>query len=114
MDEQHLVCALRYVALNPVRANLVDRAQDWAWSSTRALMTGKDDHVARVTAALERTGDFGSFLSEDCDEALAYAALRKAETLGRPVGSRQWLEAMEASTGKPLLPRKRGPKPKVI
>jgi putative transposase len=30
MDEQHLVAALRYVALNPVRARLVVQAEDWA------------------------------------------------------------------------------------
>jgi putative transposase len=29
MDEAHLVSALRYVALNPVRARLVERAEDW-------------------------------------------------------------------------------------
>ena len=38
MDETHLVSALRYVALNPVRARLVERARDWPWSSTRALI----------------------------------------------------------------------------
>lgn len=38
MDEAHLSAALRYVALNPVRARLVDRAQDWAWSSVQALL----------------------------------------------------------------------------
>jgi len=27
---------MRYVSLNPVRARLVDRAEDWAWSSVRA------------------------------------------------------------------------------
>src|SRR6266566_4301224 len=36
MDEEHLAAALRYVSLNPVRARLVERAQDWRWSSTRA------------------------------------------------------------------------------
>lgn len=34
MDEAHLVTALRYVALNPVRARLVARADDWPWSAT--------------------------------------------------------------------------------
>jgi hypothetical protein len=33
--------ALRYVALNPVRARLVARAEDWAWSSTRAQLAGQ-------------------------------------------------------------------------
>ena len=35
MDEAHLAAALRYVSLNPVRARLVARALDWAWSSAR-------------------------------------------------------------------------------
>ena len=30
MDEEHLCHALRYVALNPVRAGLTSRAEDWA------------------------------------------------------------------------------------
>ena len=30
MDEQHLHAAFRYIALNPVRARLVARAEDWA------------------------------------------------------------------------------------
>jgi putative transposase len=29
IDEEHLAAALRYVSLNPVRARLVERAQDW-------------------------------------------------------------------------------------
>ena len=36
MDETHLAHAARYVALNPVRARLCDRAEDWPWSSARA------------------------------------------------------------------------------
>jgi putative transposase len=41
MDEPHLAAALLYVSLNPVRARLVVRAQDWRWSSTRAHLSGK-------------------------------------------------------------------------
>jgi putative transposase len=36
MDEAHLVAAVRYVSLNPVRARLVARARDWRWSSVVA------------------------------------------------------------------------------
>lgn len=110
MDEQHLFAALRYVALNPVRARLVARAEDWPWSSTRALISGTDDHVVKAAPAIERTGNFAAFLGQDFDEALTYAALRKAESLGRPVGSSEWLEDMERQTGQKLLPAKRGPK----
>ena len=114
MDEQHLHAAWRYVALNPVRARLVTRAQDWPWSSVRAHFAEVDDHVVRVAPALDRIGDFCRFLSEDFDEAFTYAALRRAETIGRPVGSAQWLEDMATRLGKPLLPGKRGPKPRAI
>ncbi len=109
MDEAHFVTALRYVALNPVRARLTGRAEDWAWSSTRALIAGVDDRVVKVAPALERVGDFAMFLGEEFDEAQSYAALRKAESVGRPIGSPDWLTAMEQRSGRVLAPGKRGP-----
>ncbi|WP_231625002.1 hypothetical protein [Novosphingobium sp. AAP93] len=97
-----------------MRARLVARAEDWPWSSTRALLAGQDDHVVTVAPALERVGDFAAFLGESFDEALTYAALRKVESVGRPVGSPEWLADMEARLGRPLAPLKRGPKGKAL
>jgi putative transposase len=114
MDEPHLMAALRYVALNPVRARLVERAEDWRWSSARAHLAGADDHVVKVAPALDRMPDFAAFLSESFDEAMTYAALRRAESVGRPVGSPEWLEDMEIRTGLTLRPQKRGPKMKEL
>jgi putative transposase len=57
-------------------------------------------------------GDFAAFLGEAFDEAMSYAALRKAESVGRPVGSKQWVSDMEARTGLTLAPAKPGPKPR--
>lgn len=108
----HLHNAFRYVALNPVRARLVERAADWPWSSTTALITGKDDGVVTVAPVLERTGDFKAFLGKGIDEAAAYAALRKAETIGRPVGDAAWLAALEKRTGRKLIRAKPGRKAK--
>ena len=110
MDEGHLISALRYVALNPVRARLVERAGDWRWSSTGALLAGRDDAVVTVAPALERVGDFAAFLDEDFDEAAVFGPLRKAELIGRPVGAADWIKAMEARTGMALAAAKRGPK----
>jgi putative transposase len=101
MDEAHLMSALRYVALNPVRVRLVEHE-----------VAGEGDGRAEIAPALERVGDFAAFLSEAFDEAMTYAALRKAESVGRPVGSQDWLADMEARTGLTLTPAKRGPKPK--
>jgi putative transposase len=114
MDEAHLVSALRYVALNPVRARLVEHAEDWRWSWTRAHIAGESTPYVDVAPAIERVGNFMAFLGEAFDEAMSYAALRKAESVGRPVGSREWLADMEARTGLTLAPAKRGPKSRAL
>lgn len=72
------------------------------------------DPNAAFAPVRERVGDFAAFIGEDIDEASDYAALRKAETIGRPIGAPEWLEAMEKRTGLPLRPRKRCPKPKMV
>src|SRR5450631_3984041 len=48
MDEAHLMAAVRYVNLNPVRARLVSRAEDWPSSSARAHLAGVDDPLVIV------------------------------------------------------------------
>lgn len=112
VDEAHLHNALRYVSLNPVRARLVKRAADWPWSSVRAHLAGTDDGLVTVAPALARIDDFAAFLADDVDEAAAYAALRKAESIGRPIGDADWVKILEARTGRTLAPAKRGPKPR--
>ena len=86
MDEAHPLNAVRYVSLNPVRARLVKRARSWAWSSTRAHLAGVDDEVVKVAPVLKRVGHFAEFLDAPFDEDTAYAPLRRAETIGRPIG----------------------------
>jgi putative transposase len=48
MDEAHLAAAVRYVSLNPVRARLAMRPQDWRWSSVPAHLAEQDDALVRV------------------------------------------------------------------
>jgi len=43
MDEDYLLAACRYVELNPVRAKLVERPEEFRWSSAKAHLSGKDD-----------------------------------------------------------------------
>src|SRR3984885_11791432 len=84
MDEGHLVTAVRYVALNPVRARLVAHAEDWRWSSVRAHLAGNDDGLVSVGPVLERVKDFAALIADPSDEA-GFAALRRAEHTGRPL-----------------------------
>jgi putative transposase len=113
MDEEHLAAALRYVSLNPVRARLVERAQDWRWSSTRAHLTGKDDGISARAPIRERFPRFADLLATelDAEDSEAFARLRAAESVGRPLGDDRFLARVERVTKRVLKPKKRGPKP---
>jgi putative transposase len=110
MDEPHLAAALRYVSLNPVRARLTERAQDWRWSSTRAHLRGMDDGLTVLTPIQERFPRFADLLASE-PEADLFERLRAAESIGRPLGSDRFLSRLERLTGRELKPGKRGPKP---
>ncbi len=114
MDEEHLMAAARYVALNPVRARLVERAEDWRWSSVGAHLLGRDDGLVSVAPLIERCGGRFADLIETAPSVEALSALRAAETIGRPVGSSAFLDRLAAATGRDARPKRRGPKPKAI
>jgi putative transposase len=98
------------VVLNPVRARLVVRAEDWAWSSTRAHLAGKDDGLVSVEPILKRVEDFATLIAEARDDA-SYAALRAAEQTGRPLGTPDFIEGLERLLGRPVARRAPGRKP---
>ncbi|NOT42566.1 MAG: transposase [Alphaproteobacteria bacterium] len=109
MDDDHLGAALRYVALNPVRARLCERAADWPWSSVHAHLKRKDDGLTNRAPVLERYADFAALIRAGEDKALS-ENLRRAETIGRPLGNDAFLGKLERKYGRPLKPAKRGPK----
>jgi REP-associated tyrosine transposase len=110
MDEPHLMAALRYVSLNPVRARLVQRAQDWRWSSVRAHLRGRDDGLTARKPVSDRFPDFADLLAVE-PEADLFDRLRAAESIGRPLGDDRFLNRLERLTRRVLKPGKRGPKP---
>ena len=113
MDETHLMVAVRYVALNPVRAKLVAQAQNWPWSSARAHLAGQDDGLVSVAPVIERVnGRFADLLETEAPAA-QIQALRMGETVGRPVGSGAFLDELSMYSGRDLRPKRRGPKPTV-
>jgi putative transposase len=95
-----------------VRARLVGRARDWRWSSVRAHLGWRDDGVTALAPVRERYPDFAHFLSEEIDDDI-FERLRGAGSIGRPLGDRRFLDAIERKTRRALKPAKRGPKPRV-
>ncbi len=109
MDEAHVLAAARYVALNPVRARLVDDARDWPHSSVAAHLAGRDDGLVKVRPLLDRVGNFADLIAGDPDAA-DFAVLRRSELIGRPLASAAFVAEAEALLGRRLTPGKRGRK----
>ena len=74
MDESHLGAALRYVALNPVRAGLAERATDWPWSSIHAHLGQIDDGITNRDPVLSRYPDFAALLAAGGRRGIIWAA----------------------------------------
>jgi putative transposase len=111
MDEPHLATALQYVMLNPVRARLVKKAEDWPWSCTRALLGFEEDSLTSVARVRALWPDLEEMLAEKPHKD-AFDQLRMAESVGRPLGDTVFMNALEKATGRTLIPAKRGPKAK--
>ena len=110
MDEAHLMAAIPYVALNPVRARLVKQAAQWTWSSVHAhLDPGLDDGLTDTAPVRDRVEDFAGLLRAGEDEALSMA-LRRAESIGRPLGDDAFMDWIEARLTRQARPAKRGPR----
>ena len=110
MDERHLLAAVRYVSLNPVRARLAPRAEDWAWSSVRAHLAAEDDGLVTVRPVLDRVERFAELIRTEADDP-AFALLRAAESTGRPLGAADFVADLERRLGRPIARRAPGRKP---
>jgi hypothetical protein len=53
---------------------------------------------------LDDVGDFRAFPGKEFDHAPSYATLRKVESVGRQIESKEWLLDVKAKTGSTLLP----------
>ena len=113
MDEPYLLAAVRYVELNPVRANLVADAADWRWSSATAHLLGRDDRLVKVAPMLAMVPNWRALLdSAMVEEELKQ--LRSHSGTGQPLGNGESIEGLEHTVGRILRPRKPGRKPKVL
>jgi putative transposase len=107
MDESHLLAAVRYVELNPVRAGLCSAPADWRWSSLHAHCRGEDDVLVHVRPMLARIKDWHRYLGQTDAESLLDKFRRHSRT-GRPAGDDHFVSRLERMTGRTLIKRKPG------
>ena len=104
LDDDHLMAAARYVALNPVRARLVTRPQDWAWSSVRAHLRRRHGRSAARAARPHRS------VARHRTGGCRACALARGRDTGRPLGTEDFVARLEALMRRTLRPQKPGRK----
>ena len=108
LDDLHLIRAVRYVSLNPVRARLVARPEEWKWSSVRAHLAGVDDALVKVRPVLDRIPHLRELLQANAEED--FSELRRAEATGRPLGTAEFVAGLENLLGRKIARRAPGRK----
>ncbi len=109
MDGTHLWAALRYVEQNPVRARMVARADEYAWSSAAAHCGGSDAHLlldAAFWTAAWTAASWKQFLSDEAESDID--RIRSHTHTGRPLGSEPFVREMERTLSRALAPQKGG------
>jgi len=96
-DDAHLLTVLRYVERNPLRANLVSRAEDWAWSSLCGACSQPRPTMLHG-GPLERPPDWLDWVNRP-ETAAELAALRRSANRGTPLGNPEWAERIARRLG---------------
>jgi putative transposase len=111
LSDRYLWAAIRYVERNPVRAGLIDRAEDYPWSSAAAHCRGTPDPVLTAcpiwTEQLSTIRNWPAWLAAH-DEPECLDLLRRRVDKGLPCGSPEFIAVLERTTGRDLQERPRG------
>ena len=101
MDKQYLLVVTRYIALNPVKAKLVNDPIDCKWSSYKAHLEGENDKLVKVKPLLKRIDNWTNFIQEPGSD-IKFEKLLKQERTGCPFGNDRSIEKFELETGRSL------------
>lgn len=106
-QDDHLLTVLRYAERNPLRAKMVDCAEEWPWSSLGPNRIDREDEWLPV----ELPENWLEWVNEPQTPA-ELEAIRESITRGRPYGAPDWQKNVAVQLGleDSLRPRGRPPK----
>ncbi len=106
----YLWAAIRYVERNPVRARMVRRAENYAWSSAAAHCGLKEASVLTKyrewLSQVKLAGDWSKWLAEG-DRPEQLEVLRQHVERGLPCGAEAFIRRLERRAGQLLRARPR-------
>ncbi len=103
-DDEHLLAVLRYIEANPLRAEMVEQAGDYPWSSFGGHGAGRNDPLLDPVAAYEalaayaavRQRRWSAYVHQTPEEA-ELAAIRRSSATGLPYGAKTWVDRLAGS-----------------
>lgn len=96
-QDQHLLSVLRYVERNALRANLVDRAEDWRWCSLHWRARGST-RVALSPPPITLPNDWVAYVNAPQTPA-ELEAIRTCVNRQRPFGASGWVDQKARELG---------------
>ena len=111
MSPAHLEAGLRYVEANPCRVRIVERPEQYRWSSAAAHLLGEKDSSGVLDLGFwERAGGAEAWaeLHGRPESPTQVRELRKCTYAGRPFGSEQFVQEMEDRFQRKWLRRESG------
>jgi putative transposase len=119
--DDYLLTCQRYIELNPVRAGLVLRPEDYHWSSYQTngvgvksrLITQHPLYLALGRSPSERQARYRKLFEAHphCDD---FVRIRDVTHQGLALGSERFLQEVERLAGQRARPLKRGPRPRSV
>ena len=107
-SDEYFYQVLRYVERNALRANLVQQAEQWRWSSLWRRLHGNSAQQSMLSdwpLPLPRT--WRTIVNKPQTEA-EVEAIRRSVTRGQPYGSEAWVQATARDLGLSSTLRRRG------
>ena len=105
-QDEHYLSVLRYVEGNPLRAKLVERAQDWPWSSLSRKRDARPEGLL-CDGPVAKGSQWTRHVNRlETDAELE--RLRRCVNRGTPFGSEQWVKETAVNLGLESSLRPRG------
>jgi putative transposase len=105
--EDYFYQVTRYVERNALRANMVDRAEAWPWSSLGCVNRQSESFSLVSSWPLERPVDWLEIVNRPQSET-ELAAIRRCVNRGCPYGDDRWIEQAKLKLGLESTTRPRG------
>ena len=107
-SDEHFAVVARYVERNPLRANLVLRADEWRWSSLWRRCHGPAEDRALLAAwPIDMPANWLELVNQTPDEH-ELKSLRQSVQRGRPFGRLEWQKEIARRLGLESAYRPRG------